>query len=313
MIFHTYLSLSKWKIYSRLVRDFAISNVEIVLDLEDSVGDPFSEAKTIKLKAMARTGLRSLSESEVFKSLYHKNLIRINAVNSPYFFDDISILQELVNNKTLKPKIILPKIESVEHVDIVSSCFLGCEDFEVIPMIETKSAFENLEEILRSLGDYIQKGIVKSLYWGYFDYALDCWQFPFFEYDDEDYWNLLHSFQASLVPYHLAFCAPIFPYFSEEILCGVKKRFSVFNNVIMSSLGTRQTNILLKENINTDYFSLKKYQLSLEEKVNRAKEIIDGFEASRRLGSDRSFALTQAGRFISPHEYKSAVNFLKEI
>lgn len=117
----------------------------IIIDLEDAVA--------ADEKAAARAAVMQASFAAQGVSVY----VRVNAVGTPWFEDDLAVLQH--------PGIcgvMLPKAESAVQIARVSAR-APCR---VIPLIETAAGLCNVQEIVRATG-------VERLAFGSIDFQLD--------------------------------------------------------------------------------------------------------------------------------------------
>ncbi len=310
-IYH-YHSLSKWRIFPRIYKRLLNDNVEIILDLEDSVGDPFSEQRTFDLKQQAREGLKEISIKPFWSKVKDQIWIRVNSFQSQYFHDDFKVISLLVKNQNLYPKINLTKVETTEEILFTAKEFKEkfSKQFDLHIIIETIKGWDNLDKILNAISCLDLENQPK-IGLGFFDYSLDANLFPFSEYNHQGYWDLILPFKKKVEKYSFMFVAPPINYTTERPLLEFKAMLlanseSPFG---MVSIGENQTDVLLKS-VSPKLINLVKRNLDLKQKQRLAQEVIEKFEQSRRENSDRSFALTETGRFIPPHEYKAAVNFL---
>jgi citrate lyase subunit beta / citryl-CoA lyase len=113
----------------RLSKAFALQADEIIFDLEDSVGDD--------MKTEARDCLSNFSaERPVF--------IRINAVGSVYFDEDIAFL----NNTSWFKGVVLPKVGSSDDIHFLRGQIN--RDVDVLALVETPQGIVEAENIALS-------------------------------------------------------------------------------------------------------------------------------------------------------------------
>ncbi len=86
--FLQYFSLLRYRAIYKLLKN---SNIQLILDMEDSAQNLFSRAKTLLLKNNCRQGVSYLSENSVN---LENCFIRINSTNSDFFDEDIKILKK---------------------------------------------------------------------------------------------------------------------------------------------------------------------------------------------------------------------------
>ncbi|MEC1525425.1 CoA ester lyase [Neobacillus niacini] len=123
----------------------------VIIDLEDAV--------TSNEKEMARNLVYSLLKTdETFRS---KIYVRVNSIKTPWFFEDLSMVNEL---KRIDG-IMIPKSEDKTSISLAAE--LINKDVEIIPLIESAAGVMNIETILSS------HPAVNRVAFGSVDFALD--------------------------------------------------------------------------------------------------------------------------------------------
>jgi len=298
-----YLPLTHTRATFRLLSKLQKSRIQTILDLEDSAQDPFSKEETIKLKAKARCDLIEYISSERFqKQRFDANpFIRINASSSDFFNDDIELVNKLDQCHFPLKGIFLPKCESSQQIQNLSDHIP--ETVKIIPMIETVLGYQNAEEIISS-------NVVEEIHYGHFDYALDSQQWPFLDPVHNEYWGIIDDLVNLCSNFNKTYIHTPFPFMNDKnlfwamvafmqrryketkiIYCTLNSELS-FSNSVDDSIGLNFINYPTEKTILT----------------HLANEIISSYEQGR--ANKRSFG-TSVDRFIPPHQYFAAKNFLQ--
>lgn len=103
----------------------------VIIDLEDSVAPD--------LKTQARAEVKNFATENPQNIFW----LRINAIDTPYFADDVAICADIAN----LAGIILPKTESAKHVQALSAT-----GKPIVPLIETPAGVLAISEIVRATG-----------------------------------------------------------------------------------------------------------------------------------------------------------------
>lgn len=132
----------------RFAKALAASADAIIVDLEDAVA--------AEQKAAAREAVRQATFAETAGPLVY---LRINAVDTPWFADDLALLRHPGIHGVMLPK--------VEHAAQIQRLDAGVgKVLRVIPIIESAAGLYNAAEIARAAG-------VERLAFGSIDYQLD--------------------------------------------------------------------------------------------------------------------------------------------
>src|SRR3989339_31454 len=115
---------------------------------------------------------------------FFNDIILLNGFLCFDFEDSISLKE---NKERLKEqnshRVFIPKVEHKNDLIHVLN-HLKLEVFEVIPIIETKEGFKNIEQIV-SVTDYR----FKSIAFGHCDYNFSLGHFPFYHQNTSEYWD----------------------------------------------------------------------------------------------------------------------------
>ena len=87
-----YLSLVRYKGLVSILKKYEKQNISIILDLEDSAQDLFSEKRTEELKSIGRKGIIYLAEKDL--KLKNDIFIRINNIKSKDHSKDLLMIKE---------------------------------------------------------------------------------------------------------------------------------------------------------------------------------------------------------------------------
>src|ERR1035437_3853229 len=162
---------------ARLIRASAKTSTTVVLDLEDALWDVGDQARTSALKAAGRENLAILATQH--RDLFDRLPIgvRVNRLSGPEGGRDLLALGRACRFVQLDC-IVLPKLETEMEL---ADCLTAIRDHglvcrNILPIVETRRGFANLEVLLSAMR---QAGIKKVVY-GHYDLALDSgwWPFP---------------------------------------------------------------------------------------------------------------------------------------
>ena len=185
-----YLPLTRPLAVKALSKKLDKNNVMLILDLEDSIQDPFSKIKTQKLKELARKNLYWLSNQNIKINTKNKIFIRINSLDTEDFTKDIEIIKKIIFEKNLSiDGLFLPKIEDYDQIEIVErNLKFKNKKLLYVPIIETKKGMEYLENILKK---DIKKSLIFAIHYGHFDYCLDTKSWPFPDPFHNEFWEII--------------------------------------------------------------------------------------------------------------------------
>lgn len=289
----------------RRINQLLQDGLGVVLDLEDSVTDPFVEQSAANLKAIARTGLitvgRRLRPSKALDLIQ----IRINPVDSPYFADDLASLREWAD-MGLPLNLMLPKVNSSETAaSALREVEVRCKrEPTITPLLECPESLRNVEAIIDACH---AQG--RGVQFGYYDYALSSGIWPFAAYDAKEFWELVEEFARRIESAGAYYLHPPPPIVSDPgKLLQIKAMLLATrtNTVGVASLGKAQTKAF-QQQTQARPLNLSP-SLAESDLVSHAKKVMQLFEQNRR--GQRSFAVID-DRFIPPHELLAAKAYLR--
>jgi len=268
-----------------LVRLFKENNNCILCDLEDSIQDPDFPENNFSLKERARKDL-----SFILKKTKKKINIRINSIHSPFFIEDLHLLEKF--DKKIS-SIFIPKIESSDDINIFYQKYgRRCK---INPIIETKIGVENIENILSSK----YKSEFQFVFFGNYDFHLDKKIFPINEQYSRKYWDTVLPLIIKIEEQGLKFGNSAYANINDEntnrfIVRQLKKKCK--NKFALISLHNKQSEIINNElsdickNISNHYI----YE------NNSSQSSLEDYSNTKQKG--RSFAFYN-GSIITPQEY----------
>ncbi|MDC3087771.1 aldolase/citrate lyase family protein [Candidatus Pelagibacter sp.] len=290
-----YFSLTRYRVVEKFLKK---NNYSLILDMEDSAQNIFSKKKTVQLKEKCRFGLSYLVKNNIsIKDCF----VRINAIESEFFDDDLILLQKLSNKIKIKG-IFLPK---VKNYDVIKFLYEKIK-IKIIPIIETSKGYANLNEIV----DRDKENYIYGIHYGHFDYCLSKKIWPFPEPYHQEYWKIIQPIIKCCNNYNKKFILTPYPL--------------VNNHRIYWSIVDKLKNLCINDcyvsvvSINNNFFnrpkiikklSLKKISLDKKFILSFTKKIIR--EYVENMQNNKSFCLTKK-RFIPPHQYLMAKKYLKK-
>lgn len=301
------IPLYKEQVVFRAIENLKKLKCEVLLDLEDGVQNVMVPSNESNLKEQARESLRRLLY--LIKDLNNDYTIsiRINALNTADFKNDIPAL----NLHEFKWKaIFIPKIESSQDINSILEVLRdqNVKFKEIVPIFESQKAIGTADQILSK--DY--SGFLKYVFFGHYDYNLDCNNYPIMEQNTSNYWDLLKSFIPKLEKYNV--CYGNSPYTRLNDSHGFNRILSNLDSICklpfgQISLHLSQTKICYNRNNHKDDEKCNLSFFKTDENYD-APAIIKLFEKHHLKG--RSFALIPGTNFIiTPQEYQLAINSLK--
>jgi citrate lyase beta subunit len=302
-----YLPLSHAKATLRVVRKLGNNGIKAIIDLEDSVQDPFCNDTTNNLKKNARKNFLDLITSKKFDEKVFKEpiFLRINSTDTDYFNDDIETLLEVFKTKFPLKGVFLPKVEDYSQVEQLHSLIKNkYSDLEIVPMIETVKGMNNLKNILKSDENL---SLFKYVHYGHFDYALDAGFWPFPDPDHQVFWDIVLSMTKLVLDYKKIYIHTPFPFMDNNDLFWQASHFleeNFPNKEIW--ICTLNSELSLSDD-NKESLSISNLTCSQEESLNQANLIKNDFLNGR--ANKRSFSVG-SNRFIPPHQYFAALKYL---
>lgn len=292
-----YQFIDSEKVYnSSYIKALLDINCIICFDLEDSLGNVVEGFESVRENIFKDISFFIRSYSTKYFG------IRLNLSDKNVLDQDFERFKRIIEDEHIQ--IFLPKISSLNDIGLVVEKvkYFQLNDFELIPIIETKLAMENLKQLLLSLSNYSNK-----FAFGHCDYNFDCNNFPFHHQDSEKYWEWIMTF-VQRVPVNLTFINS--PYLNlkdhnnfQDMLSNISHIFESFGQITLS----------IKQSINCYNFELKTVKLDFRNKksdpkleiYNYAKSIVENFELNKI--PNKNFAIIKESNvLISPQEYFQA-------
>ncbi len=282
----------------------ASENTTFCFDLEDSIQDSINPFNTPRLKSAYRSIFKTILEKFNGHSTRLNIGVRINGTHSDDYLSDI----EAISGRHIST-IFLPKTSNVLQIpDLVSRLQRsGVSYDEIIPVIETKKGFQNLESILK-----IKTGKITAIAFGHCDYNFDNDIYPFFHQDAREYWNWVIKMYNIIRPYHLTFVNSPFLKLKDDL--SFNNMLSLLHSVCGDHFGqitlTRKQTQLCASFIPDKTKTITETVANpLDLKVPKfyAEDFIEAFEKSEK---NNGFAITDDRIILSPHEFQSSLRYL---
>ena len=159
----------------------------LCFDFEDSV-NVLNQSDLADLKKNHRRKLLGKLQNIALEIDFSRIGFRINSLDSAYYLDDIKEIEALGSVNC----IFIPKIEHRIQIEKLID-ILPDNIKEFIPIIETKTGFDNIEEILSVKNEKFIK-----IAFGHCDFNLSHRYFPFFHQDSILFWNWIMGLESSL-------------------------------------------------------------------------------------------------------------------
>lgn len=264
-----------------LERELAIeSSRPLIIDLESSINYPHDKVKEELSKQLARDNIREILKCPTKRSRIG---IRPNDIRSVYAEEDIGLINDEASFFYFA---VVPTIRSADDL----SCFRQkiSHNVRLIPLIETVSAVENLDDILDRLGEE------RTAIFGDHDYFLDAQAFPIpsSPLESDEYRRVLTYLNKKCRDKGVELVDGA--YVKVHDFDGLRKICEYLFSIGISSklaLTPRQAEVI-EEMPDVD---------------NYAQEIINRFES--KSDDPRSFRRFDDGYVITPHEYLAARKF----
>ncbi|MCK9426035.1 MAG: aldolase/citrate lyase family protein [Ignavibacteriaceae bacterium] len=240
--------------YAKKINDV---NTVLCFDLEDILkeipGDSINaDEKQLQRKAVVDT-IAVLSDS--FKN--RRIGIRVNIFNSNEFYKDLEALGKLKTQVRLT-SIFLPKVENGKEILHCFNLFKEREiEFEdIIPIIESKNAYVNLNEIVT-----VAKDFTKKLAFGHCDFNYAHHHFPFLHQRSEKYWEWIEAINKVTEANNILFINSPYLFLDDDE--GFLWNLKQLNSIVTGSVGQitltlRQTMLCSLYKNNSIPFALKK-------------------------------------------------------
>ncbi|MCX6160002.1 MAG: aldolase/citrate lyase family protein [Ignavibacteriae bacterium] len=281
-----------------------------VIDLEDAYLIPFNKEETRKHKERARN-ITTMSFREIDASSAKAELcIRVNAYGGTEFMHDIEMLAALPV-KVKWNSVFLPKAESLSEIEKCGRELKQKEILfsEIIPVIETAEGLKNLAEIL-SRGRTEQ---FNKIAFGHCDYNLDIVRFPFAHHDSPVYWKTAERIIEAAYEKEFTYInSPVLELNNDDLMSAVIERLGdlcreEFGQITITSRQSALCSQTSGVSSDIDVTGSERFSSAAE----YAEWIIREYE--KNIIPGKSFAVTDGKILVSPHEYISAVNYMKDI
>lgn len=310
-----YLPLSHPRASMRVVKQLSDKGVMSILDLEDSLQDPFNFNQTRILKKNAKENLINFIKKKKWNINDFKKpiYIRVNATNTEFFIDDINFVIEIFSYGFPVTGIFLPMVETYDQISNTKMLLDKNKDkvdkiniLEIVPMIETLKGKACLEKLLQE--DRNLKNFSK-IHYGHFDYCLDAKLWPYPDPNHYSFWHLVKPIVDLTYIYNKTYIHTPFPFPNNPDLFWSSSRYLLESypnsNIWICTLNSELSLSVEPQNLTS--LKLFSQEESKRLKIKEAKNITKNFLAGR--ANKRSFGISQ-NRFIPPHQYQSAQQFL---
>lgn len=294
-----YLSLIRYKAIPKLLDKLEKKNLSIILDFEDS------SEKTKEMKSKCRAGFTYISN---LKKKYKNIFIRINGEKSKFHSEDIASLKTVLTYKSIEG-IFIPKTEKYETLlRINKKLDLDKKKIKLIPIIESKIGYKNLEDILAEDKDY---NFIYGVHYGHFDYCLNNKLWPYPEPYHKEFWKIVFPMIKICIKFKTKFIQAPFPLINSPKLFYASLNY-INKNFKNLNLGLTLINFderFLKKKFNFNKkLIIKNLSKDVLFQIKFAKKIIRNYFATKK--TKKSFALSNK-RYIPYHQFVSAQFYLK--
>lgn len=286
----------------------------MVFDVEDGVQNVLEPQHSVFIKREVRNNITNFLNSYSENDSPVKYGIRVNALSSSAFDEDIALLKNM-SPKVKWKTIFLPKINCHEEILTYLNAFnennIAFE--EVIPIIETAEGYKNTSSIVKHP---VESGF-KRVAWGNHDFNLDCGYWPFQDIYSPLHWPRMKAFISCLKKMNYEFInPPILELDNKELSMAVLNEISMLCKLGFSQVALSHKQALLFLDWQADYAYtitpfLRSNQDGRQEKISLAKSIVEQFKVFQVNG--KSFSIIDKNKkIISPQEFLAAQNFLHE-
>jgi citrate lyase beta subunit len=300
--------------FLRLTHRIEARDVQVVFDLEDTHWDPGDARRTAERKSTARHLLLSLAEARVAAGMPPLS-VRVNGLQSPESEADVALLGELARRGPIRA-VVLPKVEEPGMVEefLGRTSVVGASPPEVIPLVETRRAVENLGALLAGLRARREDGRVRRVMYGAFDHCLDVGRWPFWEQDTAGFWEFLEGLVARVEDQRLEYVhTPIDSIADARLFRQLVGRLGEVcrRPYSVSTLTETQVRAVLEPPAEPEpSLELRHPIADAAEALARARQVVAAYHERRRRG--QGFVTdARVERFISPHEVVAAQAYLE--
>jgi len=329
MQIYQFIPLASLSVMRRLIGQAHTGTVP-VLDLEDGLIDIHDPSLTKDRRRACRDHLIQLCGESIPAAHCKPLALRINPYGTADFLEDLLVARVLADCFGIQ-SILLAKTSSAQ--DLVAAqkvfCAEGIACGSIIPMIETKTALEDVDQIAAKASEIGSTCVI----YGHHDYCLDAKIWPFPAPDDPSYWLPVQAVAKAALARDVRYLHPPIGTLQDcsqlgLLLIGLKaicgEYFDVFSSGISQTPILRRMHDALSDLDQSDHQSSYDLALDAASKPLRAglskpsdpkrlaEEVVKTFMVNHRVR--HSFAAdSRKDRFISPHEYLAALNYLEYV
>ncbi|MDE0830123.1 MAG: aldolase/citrate lyase family protein [Vicinamibacterales bacterium] len=282
-----------------------------ILDLEDSVQSVTSPGVTKRLKMQAREHARTFYEE--YRDLVRRLRpgFRINAISTSEFSTDVETLEHLSGCEPLAC-VIIAKVTSADELLRSRDALAGVRFDELIPIVESVEGVHRLPEILVAA----ETADVRSVVYGHYDYSADAGVWPFLDQDQQAFWASVDPLIYTIEAGGFTYVHPPYSNLGDEaglvrVLNRLARRCQRAFGMATLSLGqTKWCARFSPDDTSRDDDLMRVDECSPEGARALAICVQEAYESGSRKGL--SFSRDRkTGHFISPHEYRAALAYLR--
>jgi citrate lyase beta subunit len=314
-VIYQFIPIAPVRVMERLIRSM-VPGTMAVLDLEDGYLDVRDPGKTSTRRASGRKQLLEICANAKGRTGGRPVAMRVNVVGSEDFARDLPVARAACETFGLAV-VMLPKVESADqlrraHAELSAE---GIEPGGLVPMVETRKGIDRIDEIAAAV---VALGSPAILY-GHHDYWLDAAAWPFPTPREKSYWEPVERIAGPAMATGLRYMHPPEAELRDEVLLGgmvARLRNICGDRFDVLSAGMSQTSLLLhlvedaSPGDSRSESIAEHTPLEPAERIRLAKKTCDLFEENNR--QEHSFSAdARSGRFISPHEYLAAADYLR--
>ena len=290
-----YFSLTRYRAVEKFLKK---NKYSLILDMEDSAQNLFSKQKTHELKEKCRVGLNYLVQNNIqIKDCF----VRINSLKSEFIKKDLLLFEKLKTKINIRG-IFLPKVEDFNEIKFLYKK----TKIKIIPIIETSKGYKNLNKIINDDSE----NFIYGIHYGHFDYCLSKKIWPFPEPYHQEYWKIINPIIQCCNKFGKKFIQTPYPLINNHKIYWsmIEKLQNLCSNHFYVSVVSINDNFFNRPKV-LKKFHLKKISLDKKFVLSFTKKIIKEYIENKQ--DNKSFSLTKK-RFIPPHQYLMAKNYLKK-
>jgi len=276
----------------------------ICFDLEDSVYDWVNPENSGNMKAEARTNLAKVFHIAGQNAGEYKLAVRINADNKYELDKDLEFLSGKKVHSVFLPKADCPETIIGFYNKLKNS---DVSFRELLPIIETKKALNNLPDIINDSAECFSKVV-----FGHCDYNMSIRSLPFFHQQNNEYWKWVNRIIEVISEKNITFVNSVFlgldnNEFFEKMLSHLYRICK--GNFGQITLTSKQSCIC--NNFDKAFTGFKKLiddrsELTIPD--NYPSDLIRNFEDGYKVKG--STVIVDNNVLISPQEYITCKNYL---